>query len=515
MRKMNNKGFAISTLLYGLAIMIFLIVFALMSILGTTRKNSKNLADTIDDELNRYGLINQNMIYDSSIDESAEGRPYYVVEDGWYKVELWSAAVMRHDTVYQRGSYNTGIIYLEKGQVLFVFLKAAVSMTPISSYITIENNDDDHIIMKGLGYDDPSTFEKDYFIYGYAGGNFTKKPNQVVELADGTKPIFYDPMIVAKGNDSASKFRITKISNNSKSNNPVTKYSNKLDNIQYIKDCTTGTNQNNSNAWQEIQAMKDGENVAFNKSVTVNPNTNFKDNKTNIVNGKLDTDDELAGNSSSTEDEYCVQVDLGQPYDLDEIAVWHYAELGWQYHKHKIYIGSDTNNLTQLRETYYYNNGYTHYDESESEDILGIRYSKYQPITYDEITNGNYYIFNINEDTKSEVLYETSNHLSTKYFTPDDKKIIWKLSKNEDDSSFRIVNLDTKNAIEKDGRNVVCTNNPFNANQKWKLARTVGAYYSIQDPTTTGPIDIITTNSTLTSGSAYSPTTRFKFIRVY
>ena len=46
---MNNRGFVISTVLYTLVIMIFLIVILLMSLMAASRRNSKNLIDTIED----------------------------------------------------------------------------------------------------------------------------------------------------------------------------------------------------------------------------------------------------------------------------------------------------------------------------------------------------------------------------------------------------------------------------------------------------------------------------------
>ena len=52
--KLNNKGFAISTVLYSLLIMVFLIVTLMMGIMASNRKSNRNLVETIEDELNRY-----------------------------------------------------------------------------------------------------------------------------------------------------------------------------------------------------------------------------------------------------------------------------------------------------------------------------------------------------------------------------------------------------------------------------------------------------------------------------
>ena len=48
---LNNRGFAISTMLYGLLIVIVLIVSLLMSTISFTRKTSKEFNETIVDQL--------------------------------------------------------------------------------------------------------------------------------------------------------------------------------------------------------------------------------------------------------------------------------------------------------------------------------------------------------------------------------------------------------------------------------------------------------------------------------
>lgn len=53
MNKLNNKGFAISTMLYGLLIILILIITTLMSTMSFNRKNSKEFTDTIVEELEK------------------------------------------------------------------------------------------------------------------------------------------------------------------------------------------------------------------------------------------------------------------------------------------------------------------------------------------------------------------------------------------------------------------------------------------------------------------------------
>ena len=49
-RKLNNKGFAISTILYGLLVLVILIIMLIFQIMRTNNNNSKDLGKTIQEE---------------------------------------------------------------------------------------------------------------------------------------------------------------------------------------------------------------------------------------------------------------------------------------------------------------------------------------------------------------------------------------------------------------------------------------------------------------------------------
>ena len=52
--KMNNKGFAISTLVYGLSIMGIMLMAILMGIMAVNRSNNRILSKEIEEDLSRY-----------------------------------------------------------------------------------------------------------------------------------------------------------------------------------------------------------------------------------------------------------------------------------------------------------------------------------------------------------------------------------------------------------------------------------------------------------------------------
>lgn len=76
MIKLNNKGFAISTILYGLLIVLVLIISLLMTTMSFTRKTSKEFVDNIVDELES----DQNFNFTSAYTPS-KNYWFYVYED--------------------------------------------------------------------------------------------------------------------------------------------------------------------------------------------------------------------------------------------------------------------------------------------------------------------------------------------------------------------------------------------------------------------------------------------------
>lgn len=121
MKKLNNKGFAISTMLYSLLIMVFLIMALLMGIMASNRQNNKTLINTIEAELNRFSLTSTEFVPNST----TEGQEYIVPfgQAGWYKIELWGAAGASSSSAQGgSGAYTSGIIYLEENTLLFFYV---------------------------------------------------------------------------------------------------------------------------------------------------------------------------------------------------------------------------------------------------------------------------------------------------------------------------------------------------------------------------------------------------------
>lgn len=128
--KLNNKGFAISTVLYSLLIMVFLIVTLMMGIMASNRKSNRNLVETIEEELNRYNENATNFAFKDGTSGEAEAQIYTVPsgQSGWYKIELWGAS--GGNTTSEtgevraggKGAYTSGLIYLVENQKLYFYI---------------------------------------------------------------------------------------------------------------------------------------------------------------------------------------------------------------------------------------------------------------------------------------------------------------------------------------------------------------------------------------------------------
>jgi len=139
-----------------------------------------------------------------------------------------------------------------------------------------------------------------------------------------------------------------------------------LDNIRYIKDCINGSSANTGNHWVELQAIKDGVNLA--KGII--PTGTVAQTSTTYSYTKITDGDITSANYASTSSagNQCITIDLEENYDLDEIAIWHYWADGRSYNENHISVSSD-NNIYKI----VLNNT----DNLVSETSNGIRISAY------------------------------------------------------------------------------------------------------------------------------------------
>ena len=186
------------------------------------------------------------------------------------------------------------------------------------------------------------------YISGYAGVNSVEESTTITHT-NGTLhysgKYFIGGKMLAGQNEGNGYAKITYIGTKPR------KYTTKLNNVRYIKNCISYNSANNQNHWDEIQAIYEGENVAKGKNVTgTYPEANSTTlSYKNIVDGTIDSEGSSGfGYGSSNSINQCVTVDLEQEYDLDEIAVWHAAENLTTYYDNKTYVSDDNTNFTEV-----------------------------------------------------------------------------------------------------------------------------------------------------------------------
>ena len=107
---MNNKGFAVTTLLYGLTIIGILLIGTIMASVATTRNNMREISDKVEEDL--LNFIKTDNIYTVPGDYSIP-----ITEPGFYRIEAWGPQDSSGGGVCNgtKGSYATGIIRISSG----------------------------------------------------------------------------------------------------------------------------------------------------------------------------------------------------------------------------------------------------------------------------------------------------------------------------------------------------------------------------------------------------------------
>lgn len=614
MRRLNNRGFAITTLLYGLMIMSLLIVIALITNLSTNRQNTTTLVDKVEDELNRLSLTQTGGDYQGGeIDEN--GREYIAQTSGWYKIELWGAAGGGPDG--GNGAYVSGMIYLEANDHLYFYIgekanKAATfngggagssinslyfagggatdvrlvsgswdnaeslnsrimvaaggggqggpslgvpggnggtliggagsttntsvadptlayggtqslggihgtgsSNSGSSGKFGVGGVGGNHLAGGGSGYFGGgasgvsstvggSGAGGSSFIIGSAGvraynGSATRSTNRTFSIHRGNydesgnpvledyTPVVYNGIMIPGVNSGAGKFAVTQLDVlNMDSTNPPRSGSNqRLNQVRYIRDCVDGNSVDSNGYWIELQAMQNGVNVALDKSVSRIGGSSDSDLAV-VTNGIMDDSSQFGTVSGSGQK--CVQIDLGNSYDLDEIAVWHQYSDNRSFTGHVLSVSTNGSTWTDIR---------TKSSDSSStglmnepETAFGIRYNAFQNDSLMEIAEGNYYLFSADSDNK--VLTSRQESDSTfavmSEFTGDttQKWRVYKVTLSDGSSYYRIVNIGNGLALEvSDGSSNagvlidLYSDNINNTAQNWNISALGNGYYSI------------------------------------
>ena len=159
------------------------------------------------------------------------------------------------------------------------------------------------------------------YISGYAGVNSVEE-NTTITHTNNTLhysgKYFIGGKMLAGQNEGNGYAKITYVGEKPK------KKTTKLDNVRYVRNCINdNSTQYHRNYWREIQAIKDGVNIAKGKSVTGTVPALSGYEYDHIVDGDISISHYAASSTGAPPGNTCVTIDLGNTYDLDEIFVSH------------------------------------------------------------------------------------------------------------------------------------------------------------------------------------------------
>lgn len=447
MKRLNNKGFAITTIVYGLAIMSTMILTLVMSLLANTRQDNSNLSTEIEAELNRYSKTS--VVFRASA--TGAGQEFIVPEgeSGWYRIELWGA--QGSGETGGLGAYTSGIIKLEEGEKLYFVIGnvGALGVGGGATDVRVENTTsassiDTRIMVAAGGGAQPGAAGGTLVGYNSTmlaqGGKVDPKAGYELEpnttllgytitgstSSFGTSPIIQEgtPSGTTAGNPGGEGY----ITSTNGYYGGISFISGYLGSKAYVGGSLIANAKYTHAATAKDYYFVDGimlpgvklgqgqakiERLASSERVSSLPRLNSKLNGVSRVRDCLGNDNivkninsisvAVNGNtmtgalsSDSSKAGYtCKILDLGAAYDVDEVAVFH--DPGFDYKNHTIEVYSNGG------WKYIKKNAVSGYDISETETATGVHISAYQP-DYTEntavIPTGNYYIMPVTSEGK-------------------------------------------------------------------------------------------------------------------
>ena len=135
--KLNNKGFAITSVIYAMILLFIVLMTMTIAILGRRKILLNRSRDIAKNVLNETDYIYEYKYKDEYKDIY---QTFTAPFSGYYRVELWGA-----QNGNKNGAYATGIINLNQEDKLYVYIG---NSTVFDSSIRYDTNVDSSIIMK-------------------------------------------------------------------------------------------------------------------------------------------------------------------------------------------------------------------------------------------------------------------------------------------------------------------------------------------------------------------------------
>lgn len=473
MLKGNNKGFAITTVLYGLSIMGIMLIAIVMTTMSNIRKNNNDYVRKIEEELNNMSMNSVILKPVVGDDGNPAAQEYMVVEgqEGFYRIELWGCRGTGASGGL--GAYTSGLIHLNENDKLYLYVCAKNSghSTEIrvvsGSYNNLESAKTRIMVAAGggsgknaaggtlygytsamvpLGADvDINTSTETYGLKSgnLAGTNNYSKADATIQgdnignvIGTNGGGTGYYSSTTSKSGGTSYIFGYAGVKNYS-SVNLDAKYM-FLDGMMYA-----GVNSGEGKARiQKVSSTGDKETLKKNETLKTKyryikdciASDSKKTVVISVVSGK--TISTYSPTSTPSGGKYCVTVDLKSQKLIDEIAVWH-GEDGKDIQNHTLSVSTNGSNYNPL---------ISDSTLKTPETVTGIRVSAYQITnTNAEIRTGNYYLMPIIAEgsviSAPEKSVKISNALEIKPLIGDNYQR-WKIEKlNQATLTYKITEL--------------------------------------------------------------------------
>lgn len=507
MKRMDNRGFAISSLLYGLLLVAFLVVAVLMSVMAANRKNTSTLINKIEEDLNRHSATVTEFEYTGDVQE-------FIVphrKQGWYKIELWGAAAAGTigDSTTNRGSYTSGIVYLEENAHLYFYI-GGTGISGTTTYNQLDSTKaggggatDVRSLSAGKNGDTQASKDTIFMLAagGNDGGNYrdasydgdTDAGESYISTYGGQRfrvyPVLNGVMMHAV-NGGAGKATIELVSQNPQNVLPPKRHTG-LKEVAYVKDCITVSDMTTPKnggyeLWSEVQIYAE---VTTSANYSQNLVTNVKAGSTALPSEIKNTSmagitGTLTTNGISNGSQSCVVAELGGVRNLEEISFFHYLTAGTKITAEEISISKNGSGYQTLVK---YNSN-TRPKETEE----GIRISARQ-LGRNDVPEGahNYYLELANGPGRlaTGTTSEDGRNITQLMFNEGAKKRKWTITKI-DSNYYKITEAQDFLALQPSQTDsvglaengiTVSTLSPFTNEiwQKWKIVKQDSDYHQI------------------------------------
>ena len=363
--KLNNKGFAISGVLYPVFVLFLVLIFGIVGILSSSKTLTDRVRNEIELELNGEDLTPTITMTGSDITiangytfdlmEGVKAFDYEGKELGPERITYVSTPTFSNTV---NGVYE--IVYTAtdiKGRTKNFTRTLRVETGAVSTLTFVPDG-----TLGGLGQDFPGVAKGTYKVelWGAQGGSTYYNTDGSGALIPGGYGAYTSGVITAPetgrlrlyvggkgGNGSVGVAGLPGYNGGTLGGNgyqgggggggatdlriiPNNSY-------RYVKDYIAGSSMNGSNHWVEIQVMSGGVNVALNKPVTGSvpstaggPYTRVTDN---ITTSATYAESSVGGQQS-------VEIDLGAEYPIDSVRVYHYYQDSRVYNQGKVVLSN-------------------------------------------------------------------------------------------------------------------------------------------------------------------------------